>query len=986
MLTWGDRLFLAGPSRARLRLITLLVGLLSIPGTLAAQGTGRVVGQVLNAQTSEPVASAQISVLGTPLGTASDANGRFLLLELPAGEYELQVNSVGYRQHTEQILVASGQTIQLTIELAVSAIALDELVVTGQALRGVRREIGTSIASIDAENLDVAPITSASQLLQSRVPGVTILPSGGEVGRGSRIVLRGPGSLSQDIEPIIYVDGVRFDNDKFAGLNGTPTSWTGLDDIDPADIERIEVVKGAAAATLYGTEASGGVIQIFTRQGTGDRQSWNYRTEFGLSHSPRDHWDVGVYSDYLYDTFIKTVAPSHSQRLRVSGSVDGFNYNVTGIVRGAGSVIPNNSSENASFRTNMGFQPSDDLRITVNTAYMTRKVEQPSGGNRAAGLGYNALRGGPRGIAHEPINLQTRERFQRQGRFTAKLQVDLTLWDRFEQSLAFGADISNNDNTTFDEFGSYRNSGGRMYNWRRQRKGLSFDYRAGVQADITEGIRSSTAFGFQAYSMDDDRTRANATGFPAPGITAPIAAGSVTGLDSKTQRKSVGFYLEEQVGFADLFFVTVGARADAHSAFGSDHAYQIYPKIDASYNISDTDFWPADFGTLRLRAAYGTAGRQPGAYDKDMTWEPVTGLDGLPAVSAHNLGSPDLAPEVTHEFEGGFDLSVFDDRIALEYTFYRQRTKGALYDYQAPPSLGFVKTQLRNVGEIANFGHEIGLTADLVRRGDFTWTARTGISTNRNRVVTLSGGAPVQVQYTQWIREGYPIASFFHDRYILIDGKPVLASEHYAIRDENGNPIIDALGDTLRQEGWDYIGSPFPKLTLNLGSTFTLTRNLSMNFLLDFKGGHYLESSLSRHLSTDRVAPGDPFYDPNDPSTEIYGPNAPIGWWCVHPSDPIDEMRCSHGFEEIRGNHVYPADIWRLREVSLSYRLPPQLAQRFGARSATLSVSGRNLWRHQKYPGLEAEANYATAQLLRNQSYYDPPIPMQFITALSVNF
>lgn len=974
------------PARRRWLPLLTLVAAIFAAQELSAQEPGRITGQVINAQTLEPISNAQVSVVGSTHGTLTDSRGNFVLVNIPAGEQRLQAQSVGYGQSTETVEVAGGEAVQVTIELAVSAVSLDEVVVTGQALRSIRREVGASIASIDASELEAAPVMSATQMLQSRVPGVTILPGGGEVGRGSRIVLRGPGSLSQDIEPIIYVDGVRYDNDKEAGLGGSPGSWTGLDDIDPAEIERIEVVKGAAAATLYGTEASAGVIQIFTKQGSGDRQTWNYRSEFGLSDNPREYWDIGVYGNYLYDNYIQT-ATNHSQQLGVSGSVDNFTYSVNGILRNSGGVVPNNSEDRKVFRTNVRFQPSDDFRFNIRSSYTTRQVEQPSGGHRANNLANNALRGGPRGVAHEPINLQDRERFQRQGRFTAAVQVDFTPITDFDHSITLGADISNNHNSTYDEFGSYRSTGGRMFNWRRQRKGINFDYRAGYRFQLTDAIRSTTGFGFQWYSMDDDRTRVTATGFPGPGLTAPIAAGSVVGWDSRSQRRSAGFYLEEQFGLHDRLFVTVGARADAHSAFGADHAYQIYPKIDASYVLSDHAFWQDGWGTFRLRGAYGTAGRQPGAYDKDMTWNPITALDGdVPAVTAHNLGNPDLAPEVSHEIESGFDASFLNERLGIEYTYYNQRTEGALYQYQSPPSEGFVRTQLRNVGEISNEGHEVGINFGVLTHRDLRWDIRGGLSTNRNRVVTLSGGAPMQVQYTQWIREGYPIGAFFHDRYILVDDEPILASEHYTLRDESGTPLLNEFGDTLRQEGWDYIGAAFPTLTLNMGSDLTLNRNLTLSVLVDYKGGHYLESTVSRQLSTDRVAPDDPFYNPDDPSTVHFAPGSPIGWWCVNPEDAIDDMRCSHPYEAIRGNHVYSADIWRLREVSLSYRIPADIANRFGMRNASVSLAGRNLWRQQAYPGLEAEANTSTNQLLRNQTYFDPPIPRQLQATIRVGF
>jgi TonB-dependent starch-binding outer membrane protein SusC len=249
--------------------LLLSLGLLAPPAasSLSAQ-TGILTGSVVGTG-GQPIANAFVNLPALNRSGITNARGQFTFQSVPAGEQEVRVSSLGYRTETQSVTVVAGQTATLDFVLTVSAVALDEVVVTGQVAGVARREIGTSIASVDVTALEVAPINTLSQLLQARAPGVNVMPGGGKSGQGSRIVLRGAASVSQSNEPLIYVDGIRIDNSSASGIGTTTAgaSWSGLDDINPADIERVEIIRGASAATLYGSEASAGVIQIFTRRG-----------------------------------------------------------------------------------------------------------------------------------------------------------------------------------------------------------------------------------------------------------------------------------------------------------------------------------------------------------------------------------------------------------------------------------------------------------------------------------------------------------------------------------------------------------------------------------------------------------------------------------------------------------------------------------------------------------------------------------------------
>lgn len=959
------------------------------PLRVARQRAATITGVVVDSRTQQPIAGAQVMVGKTGRGGVTNAAGRFLIPGVPAGTHTVQVQMLGYAAAEQSVTLAEGSTAQVNFELTERAISLDAVVVTGTAQGSARREIGTAIATISSAELETAPITSVSEALQSRIAGLTIMPSGGNVGTGSRIVLRGPTSLTGSLEPIIYVDGVRIDNSKINGIDVDATT-TGLDDINPEDIERIEVVRGASAATLYGTEAGAGVIQIFTKQGARDAQRWTFRSEYGLSHVPREWWDVSIYSDWFYENYTR-YGKQQKHTVGVSGSLDGFRYNLSGTYNNQHGVLENSRNQWGSFRANMTFAPADKFSLLVNTGYTRREWQVPEVGNNSNGLVYNALRGGPRGQNRPIEQLSQRDQVVTTGRFTAGVTATYNPVPNFVHRLTIGADVVNQDNIKYLPFGSdLTTSDGSINNYRRQNLRTNLDYTASLKFNLTPTLTSNTAFGIQAQHRAHLRSRATGSRFGIPGMKTVRAAANKGAWEDREWVKTAGIFLEEQFGLNDLFFLTLGARWDGHSAFGREAGYAFYPKTDVSYVISEHSFWPKEIGTLRLRSAFGMAGKQPGAFDAEMTWAATSVLEGVPAVTTGNLGNPDLGPEVTQEFEIGFDAAFLKDRIGIEYTHYRSDTKDALYAVRYPATLGFVNTQLSNVGHVTNRGHELALTAtimDLPRR--FHWEARFTGMLNSNKVVSLGGGPPITSGgWSQWIREGYPVNAFFEDRYILVDGNPVLASEYYTIRDEHGNPVLDHNGEPVRVEGWDYIGPAFPTRTLNVSNKFTIGRNLTISALVDFKGGHYISSSTSRWLNYEgaRVLDNEPLYDPNDPKTEKFKPGSPTGKQCINPKDKIWEITCQTDWSINRGNHIHPADKWTLREVTLAYRVPREWARRMGASSATIRLAGRNLWRHQKYIGLEAEATYSTSNYRSAQSYFDTPLPRMFVGSVSLSF
>lgn len=923
----------------------------------AAQQTGTVTGTVTEAQTARPLVGAQITVTGTQTGTLTNADGEFLLTGVRAGTREIRVQMLGYSGVTEEVEVRPGATVSVNFQLDETAIALDEVVVTGQSRQTRRREVATSVASVDAAELEDAPISTVADMLQGRNPGVTVLPGGGKVGQGTKVVLRGPSSLSQGVEPLIYVDGVRMDNSTATGVFTGGEGWTGLDDINPEDIERIEIVKGAAAATLYGTEASAGVIQIFTKRGRQNTQTWNYSSEYGVANSPQDWWDVSVYSDWFYNEYVNNNAQQQQQQLSTSGGQEGFSYYASGTYRTQDGLLPGNSTDYKAFRGNLQLFPRSDLVLNIGTGYSDRFVAMPQDANNIYGYGINALTAGPRGLFMPVEEIPLIDVGLNSRRFTGNVTGEYTPAEWFNSRITLGADIAGMDNTELHPYGGNdSNPFGRKSNYRRDASTLTADIASIFTFPLSEQINSTTMVGFQANQKTVGASEAFGQEFPVPGLTTVSSAAITSGWEYRNVTKTAGFVFQQDIGLWERLFLNAGFRADGHSAFGEEAGYAFYPKGGISYVVSDHDFFPDLFDSFRVRGAYGTAGRQPGAFDAVRTWSATSAIDGVPAVTPSNIGNAELGPEISHEFEAGFDASALDGRLGVEFTWYNQRTEDALLPVSYPPSEGFVGSQLENVGEIQNQGIEIAVDGTIIDTENFSWRANAQLAKFENEVTDLNDIPELYQHWTQVTREGYPVASFFGDRFVMEDGEVVVAED-------------------------DFIGPPFPTQTFQMGMDFSLWDSFTIRGLVDHAGGHFVESSTVRWLTQTNVPNGDEIVDES-----LWGTS--VASWCHDSGDPLSEAMCEEPWPASgRGNVVRPADYWKLRELTVNYRIPESLYASFGLDNARVYFTGRNLWRHVKdHMLMEPESNYSTGRDLSQQDYFNTPIPRQFILGLRVGF
>lgn len=973
----------------------LVLGLvLAWADPLSAQESGRVTGLVTNATSGEPIVGAQISVVGTGVGALTNNVGQFLLIDVPLGQQQIQAQFIGFGTVTGEVTVTAGDAAELNLELRSEAISLEGVVVTGTAGQARRREVGNSMAQINAAQVENAPIADVTDMLQGRAAGAMIMENTGQVGAATTIRLRGNNSVSQGNTPLIYVDGVRINNDASASFDEAYQSTTGFSDLNPNDIERVEIIKGAAATTLYGTEAAAGVIQVFTKQGADGSPAWSLSIDQGMnfmghvgpdeninptglglnrcnsdldSHFPADHtcpasgsWFKNGHSQ-MYD-------------LSVRGGADALNYFVSGRFGDERGVVADQGQDQWGVRGNFGFAPRPDLTIRLNSAYAHKNITWIPDGDNAEGFLLNVLRGENDYAQSAGVgdgNVFDLDLTSLTDHFTTGLNLMWTPTQSFSHRFNVGLDWNQTDYREERPFGFfYEPSGNREVDAEWTRK-LTLDYSGTWSTELGASLTSSLSWGGQLY--DDFLSRLNGTGesFAGPG-DKDLDSGSLTNVEeTRVSETNGGFFLQEMVGWQDKAFLTAGLRVDGHSAFGDDFGWAPYPKVSLAYMISEESFWPRVVPALKLRTAYGESGKAPGIFDAVKTWDAVSGDEGLPAVTPATLGDPDLGPERSREYEVGFEGAAIDGRITFDYSWYYQTTVDALIEVQERPSSGFAPDadlgggQLRNVGEIENRGHEAMVNFNVLRRPGLNWDVGVQYSTNDSKVVELGEGLEsINIGWRNYARPDEPLPSFCDQ---------VLADSISTDLVPEGRPSAEYLFEDK------CIGVTYPTHTYGINTSITIGKRLTLDALGEGQGGHVLSSGPAYQNVRRSVWP------------ECYEIQGQISE--AQEQGTVDDLRLT-AYEWARcdpnlttyGMWTEAADFFKIRSLSASYRIPEYLLPG-GVRGATVRLQARNLFTFTDYPGLDPEAYQdGSSDELYRQEYYNLPPVRSLLMSVKVDF
>ena len=965
------------------------------------QQRGAVSGTVVRGATGEPLEHATVVVVGQRHSAIVGADGQFRLDGLTGDSVTVRAMLIGYKPAEQRVAVGASD-VRFTLQIA--TLQLDEIVITGTAGVTQKRAIGNAVSTIKAEQLvEKAPISNVSELLQGRTPGLSLMSGAGTVGTNANVRIRGAGSLNAGNRPVFYLDGVRIGSDGQSGFSVSGQSTSALDAVNPEDIESIEVIKGPAAATLYGADAAGGVVQIITKKGSRGDQAiqWSAKVLSG-----RSNWALEIPTNYALCTTARIAdpkwvgcagmdpnAPAQSRVLSQSplrenpnalrqgndlsynlsarGGSDRYSFYLGGEREKQEGVFYNNFFNRTSGRGNFTVNPRDNLDLAFSLGYTRTQTRLPLNDNASNGLLRNGMRGLPglqgpfavgwRGLSPTEVNLYNNQTAGE--RFVVGLTTSYRPFSWLQNRLTVGLDMNSRLNTLFygiDTTGKApygaTNATGFIGQYAPETHNWTLDYAGTITNQLPRELVSSFSAGVQVNAYRFHSVQANGEGLLSDNTRLVSSAAVTHGFEDFSEQNSAGFFVQEQMGWKDRRFVTAAVRVDDNSAFGQDFSLVIYPKLSGSWVISEEPFFSVPhLDQLRLRAAFGEAGNSPAPFSADRTYEAVAVVqqDGtvIPALRSDAYGNTNLKAETGREIELGFDASFLANRLALDVTYYNKRTNDALVSVPVPPSSGFGGNQLQNVGTISNTGLEANLTGTLVQRSNVAWDLGLVASTNHNKLLSFGTRTePIifgSFDDVQEHHEGYPLAGYWG---------------HEAVRNADGSLAHNETGRVVLEDSLRYIGPSTPTLEMGLTNTVTLWKNLRLYAFLDYKGGYYMWNA------------GDYIRNKNDQNA----------WAVVNPD--ADPQRVEYLQSGVTTPFITPADFIKLREISVTYSLPTSFAGRVGAKGLSVSVSGRNLGIWTRYSGADPELNFSGDATFSRSDYMSVPMIRRFLASVNVTF
>jgi TonB-linked SusC/RagA family outer membrane protein len=1000
-------------------------------GTISAQAqtgivTGRVTGSESAGVPGVGLEGARITVIGSNAVTFANREGVYFLRNLPAGATQVRASRLGYNQQTLPITVVDGQTVELNFTLAIAPYTLDEVVTTATGDQR-KAELGNVVNTIQVDNLaKEAPIKTMADLLSGRAPGVTIIQSAGTLGSGTRVRIRGSNSVSLSNEPVFVVDGIRVESSAASSTLGVGgQSPSRINDINPDEIESIEIVKGPSAAALYGTRAANGVVIITTKRGSAGRPRWNAHTEQGISddrtqypdnvqgltaaNGPCNLLQVGkgqcaISSVQTFNPLLnpetRPLAKGRRQQygVSVSGGSEQAQYFIsaeqewdrgvwempaaeqTRILETSGrpelldGEIHPNSIRKTNLRANITAQVSPKMSVSVLTGFVDSDLLLPENDNNILGTLGGAMTGDGRGQTDpnqiygffppgETFQLVNTQRIQR---LTTSAQTSYNPINWLTLRGIVGVDLTSRVENELQRFGFGPDFGtglqGAASENRRTISQYTVDFGGTTNFQLSDKISSKTSVGVQ-WSKDSFKGT-NAFGQFLPPGSVTIGSGATQTASEVTIETIVfGSFAEQVFGYNDRVFVSGAVRGDRNSTFGQNFGTQLYPKAAISYLISDESFFPTGsfLSSFRLRAAWGASGLQPGSTDALLFFNPTT--------AAAPNGS-----DAAGVFLGGFgnaDLKPETSReleLGFDATFFDSRLafEATYYDKKSKDALINVQTP-NSVGAPAARWQNIGAVRN--KGVELTLNAQLFNSRNVSWDATFTGAF-----LKNEVTDLGDVPS------LNLNGTDQQARVGTALggywarsingwTDANGDGIV--IGSELNiSDTLEFQGPHLPTRELGLNTGISLFRNrVRLMTQLDYRGGH-----LVYNLNTDFRCRS------SQNCLELYDNNTPLDER-IRAAALMDA-----GAKNTKVGYYENGEFLKLREIAVTVQAPERWGSSFGFDQLSLTVSARNLHTWTGYTGLDPELNGQGQGNFAQREFFTQPPTRNISARLNVAF
>jgi TonB-linked SusC/RagA family outer membrane protein len=1034
------------------KLLQSLFILMFVAGAAVAQDR-TITGTVTGKDDGLPIPGVSVKIVGTSTGTSTDANGKYAI-KVASEQASIEFSSIGFQVQK----VALGSSNVVNVILVTDAQQLGEVVVTALGISKAERSIGYSVSAVKGSDLVKSGETNAIQGLASKASGVVVTSSSGTPGASSKIILRGPSSFSSDNQPLIVIDGVPMDNsvnNVNAGdnpynntLNGPQTPNRALD-INPDDIESVSILKGPAAAALYGQSAGNGAIIYTTKRGKARKGigiNFSSSADFtNVSRLPKLQYtygqgDNGGYNAEVPDSWGEDIAAagkpvfrnmdnffqtSHTfnNNLSLYGGNETTTFRMSFGATNQTGVIPHSKLDRYSARMTGDSKLTNSITVGGTLSYTNTGLQAPSNGSDGSGIMLGLLRMPADFDGRNYFDPETESQINFYGgydnpwfsakynpyneennRVTGNAYVDAKLNDVFSVSWKVGADSYNTRGTKLFAYSSLGGDAGdglgqanrTNVNYRKLYSDLLLKFKKSFGADDAFTVNGLIGGNFtydQTITSFERGTGMLVNYFYNFGVASNLFASN-----NEYYQNSRAIFLDATIDYKNIIFLTLTGRNEWSTTFGRNGKGFFYPKADVSYVFSHLLENKDVLSYGKVRFAYSNVGISPGLYNTSPVYtipniaDGLTGglsfpyLGSLPGYAASStLLAQQLKPERNTGLEAGVELKFLNNRIGFDATYYQQTSSDLLIRQPIPSSSGFLE-YYHNIGKMRNRGVELSLNADVIKQNDFSWNLNVNWSKNVNTVLELAAGVP-KVQ----LGSGFTDPSSY-----AIVGKPfgVLYGSKFE-RDANGNVLINpanGLPVTATEPG--DLGNPAPDWISGLNNTFSY-KSWTFSFLWDFRHGGTIWNGTWANLNfrgkTEESAARNQNYIV--PGVFASGPNA------GQPNN-MEITGYTYFHDYLGGNGktnelAFQDGGWtRLRSVDLSYRFNIQKNNPKSAlQYVEVGASGRNLLLFTKFKGIDPETSLTGSgvdsggsQNLTGYNYFNNPGTKSFILNLKVGF
>ncbi|WNJ20168.1 TonB-dependent receptor [Pontibacter sp. G13] len=958
-------------------LLTLLfVTLLSAPWAMAQTMVSGTVSDEAG-----PLHFAVVTVKGTTIGVATDETGKYAI-SVPDGYDRLVVKFVGYT--SQEVEIGGRSTIDFTLEE--DLMELDEVVVTGY-LTTKRKDLTGAVSSVSADDIATMPAPTVQNVLQGRTAGVMVTSNSGTPGGGMDVRVRGSTSISASNQPLYVIDGVPVIRGN-QSQNGVGNALTNpLSDINPNDIQNIEVLKDAASTAIYGARGANGVVLITTKKGKAGAPKVTLNSTIGFQEA----WNrVEMLDGDQYMEYIGTVLGNPEalgpqtgnvnwqdeifqrgvitdNNLSISGGDTKSNYYASLSYYGNEGIVVGSAFNRISGRLNLENNASDIFKFGMNVGYTHSEADRVQNDNNIYGVVSTAiLLPSNFAIFNDDGSYQTKYGLENpingavnyhnlavSNRVTGNAFGKLDIIDGLFLRGSLGMDVLGFREEIYEPntLQSAAGTNGRGFVGQSTTQSWISDLTLNYQKTFDlHAVSAVVGTSYQDFTRE--RVSADVTDFPTPDFTTLNAGANVVEASADFTRWGIeSYFANAAYNYNETYFFTGVVRLDRSSRFLGDNRNGFFPGASAAWRISNMDFMSSvsQVNDLKLRVGYGVTGNQDGigAFEAQQLWGGGANYFGSSGIAPSQLGNPDLRWETTTQFNTGLDVTVLNNRLSANIDFFIKNTNDLLLDRPIPTTSGFT-TVIANIGSMRNIGYELSLNSVNVN-SDLRWETTLTVARVQNEITELFDDQPLDFGFGSRVAVGQPIGTFYG---YVTDGifqsqEEIDAAATQTSGTAPGDVRFKDLNDdgVINDEDRDFIGSAQPDLMGGLTNTLSY-KGLELSIFFQFSVGNeiynnnavFAEGMNSVFNQTTRTLDA---WTPENTDTDM-----PRAVW----GDPNANRRDSDRFVE-DGSYL------RLKNASLGYTLPADVVSKLGLARVKIFAAGQNLLTFTNYSWFDPEVN-----------------------------